>query len=79
MKKFLISVALLLSTVTLLRKHPVMNSQPLYPTKQLPSKIRVLPELAGVLPPPLSWSPNYYVWEKENMISRKCISSVRST
>ena len=39
-----------------LHKHPVMNSQPLYRTKRLPSRTRLPPEPAGALPPLLSWN-----------------------
>lgn len=79
MKKLLMSVAVLLLAATTFAQHPVMNSQPLYRTKRLPSRTRLPPEPAGALPPLLSWNPNYFVWERGNTTSRKCLLSAKNT
>lgn len=71
--------ALLCCASAMYAQEVVTNSRLLHHRKQLQSKIRPLPELAGALPPLRSWNPNCSVWAKGNMIFLKCSLYAKST
>lgn len=79
MKKLFMSVALLLLVVTSFAQTPGYEFTTVVSHQATPVKDQVPQEPVGALPPLLSWSRNCSEWEKENMISRKCLSSAKST
>lgn len=79
MKKLLMSVAVLLLAATTFAQTPGYEFTTIVSHKATPVKDRLPPEPAGALPPLLSWNPNYFVWERGNTTSRKCLLSAKNT
>ena len=79
MKKLFMSVALLLLVVTSFAQTPGYEFTTIVSHQATPVKDQGSTGTCWCLPPLLSWSRNCSEWEKENMISRKCLSSAKST